>query len=159
MKGLIICIMMWAVSFVPFSLSGQIKNQEELLQLKKDLEKVWPLTQTVKIEFELALAQATFLKTKEETTVFWDNYEQFVKDNYFKKVIELNIRQGKLLLLLIDRELGKTPYELIKEYRTKRRANYWQSFAKLLGANLKEKYNADDFPDIEQEVKHLCHVY
>jgi hypothetical protein len=159
MKGLTIFLLFWTATFVPLSLSGQIKHQTELVQLKEDLQKVWPLAQTVKIEFELALAQAEFLKTKEETTAFWDNYEQFVKDNYFKKVLELNIRQGKLLLLLIDRELGKTSYDLLKEYRSAKRANYWQNVAKIVGADLKEKYNPSTFPEIEQEVKQLCNSF
>jgi len=121
--------------------------------IKTDLEKVWPLVQTVKIEFDLATAQMEFLNTAEEKKAFMEEYESFIKNKYFKKVINLNLRQGKLLLLLIDRELGKTPFELLKEYRSVKQANSWQQFAKFVGADLKEEYDPALYPFIEREVQ------
>lgn len=151
--NILLVIILCSISCLLFA-SGKVNENEK--QLKCDLEKVWPLVQTVKIEFELAVAQMEFLQTKEEKDAFMEEYESFVKEKYFKNVIELNIRQGKLLLLLIHRELGKTPYELLREYRSIWRANFWQRFAKLVGANLKEEYNATLYPNIESEVVKLC---
>ena len=39
--------------------------------------------------------------------------------------------QGMLLMKLMDRETDKTSYELIKQYRGKITANFWQFIAKL----------------------------
>lgn len=131
----------------------QAKKNDEIQQLKEDIAVVWPLAQTVKIEYELASAQLEFCKTEEEKKAFMETYEEFIKENYFKKVLSLNLRQGKLLLSLIDREIGKTPFELLRENRTLKRAMFWQRFAKLTGANLKEKYKPKDNPLIEYELK------
>lgn len=131
----------------------QAKKSNEKQQLKEDIAIVWPLAQTVKIEYELATAQLELSKTEEDKKVFMEKYEEFIKENYFKKVLSLNLRQGKLLLLLIDREIGKTPFELLRENRTLKRAVFWQRFAKITGANLKEKYNPEDHPLIEYEIR------
>ncbi|MBN1769266.1 MAG: DUF4294 domain-containing protein [Prolixibacteraceae bacterium] len=53
-------------------------------------------------------------------------YESLVKQEYLKKVLNLNLRQGKLLLLLIHRELGQTPFDLLKMYLSYRKARFWQ---------------------------------
>ena len=94
----------------------------------------------------MATAQLEFCKSADEKKAFMKKYEEFIKENYFKKVLSLNLRQGKILLLLIDREIGKTPFELLKENRSIKRAMFWQRFAKITGANLREKYNPINYP-------------
>lgn len=122
-------------------------------QLRGDIAIVWPLVQTVKIEYALTTAQLEFLKTEAEKRIFLAQYEQFVKDKYFKQVLELNLRQMKLLLLLINRELGETPFSLLKEFRSFSRALYWQRLARLAGVNLREKYNPTTYPEVEEEIR------
>jgi hypothetical protein len=53
----------------------------------------------------------------------------------------LTITQGRLLIKLIDRETQNTSYTLIREYRGKFSAAFWQSVARLFGTNLKEEYD------------------
>ncbi|MBN1926579.1 MAG: DUF4294 domain-containing protein, partial [Prolixibacteraceae bacterium] len=67
----------------------------------------------------------------------------------------LNLRQGKLLLLLIHRELGKTPFDLLRFYLDFERATFWQKFAVFLGADLKEKYNPNNHPEMEAIIEEL----
>jgi hypothetical protein len=67
----------------------------------------------------------------------------------------LNIRQGRLLLLLIDREFGKTPYDLLVHFRNKERADFWQKFASVLDADLNGKYYPFLHPEIEEIIKRL----
>lgn len=120
--------------------------------LRSDLELVWPMILTVKIEYDLANAQLEFLHTNAEKNKFLKEFESFIKEKYFKKVMSLNYKQGKLLILLIHRQLGQTPYDLIKQYRNIWRANFWQRFASILGTNLKEEYYPEDYPILEKEI-------
>ena len=53
------------------------------------------------------------------------------------------LTQGKLLIKLIDRETDQTSYELVKELRGGFRAFFWQSIARLFGANLKDTYDKE----------------
>lgn len=55
----------------------------------------------------------------------------------------MTLSQGKLLIKLIDRETDQTSYELVKELRGGFRAVFWQSIARLFGANLKDTYDKE----------------
>lgn len=134
------------------------KQKTDAEQMKQDLELIWPLVQTVKIEYDLALVQLEFCKTKDEKKQFLTEFELFIKEKYFKKVLALNLRQGRLLILLIGRELNKTPFDLLKEYLSVDRAIFWKRFAKLVGANLKEKYNPQEHILIEAEIHQLMQI-
>jgi hypothetical protein len=124
-------------------------------RLRDDMHKIWPFLQTVKIEYNLVQAQLEFMTDLAERDTFLYNYEQYVKKAYFNELIKLNTRQGKLLLLLIHRELGKTPFELLRFYLDLERATFWQKFAKFLGADLKEKYIARNHPEMEAIIEEL----
>ncbi len=137
------------------SVSSRYIQNNELL--KSDLDAVWPLVNTVKVEYELVLAQLEFIEKRSEREQFLEDYEHYVKKQYLSEVLSLNIRQGKLLLLLIERELEKTPYELLVEYRSRNTANFWQKMARLVGANLKDKYSVKAYPHIESTLqKHFA---
>lgn len=150
MKNVLILVVL-GILLCP-KLKAEIPYYENDSLLRTDLHVVWPMVLTVKVEYDLAKAQLEFLQTKDEKEQFMEEFEDFVKKKYFKEVIGLNYKQGKLLLLLIHRELGKTPYDLLKEYRNLSRANFWQRFAKIVGANLKEEYSPEVYPVIEREI-------
>jgi len=59
----------------------------------------------------------------------------------------LTFTQGKILIKLIDRETSNTSYELIRQYRGKISAIFWQGIARIFGANLKSTYDprGDDY--------------
>ena len=135
--------------------SSQNNLSKKDAQLNKDLNKVWPFIQTVKIEYDLALAQLETIDTDSMKKKFLDSYENYVEDTYYKDLIRLNIRQGRLLLLLIDRELGKTPYDLLEQFRNKDRADFWEKIAIFIGADLKSKYDPEVYPEIEAIVLQL----
>lgn len=63
--------------------------------------------------------------------------------------------QGRMLMLLLDRETDKTSYELIKQYKSKAAANWWQFIAKLFRNDLKEEYDATDKDRIIERVINL----
>ena len=60
--------------------------------------------------------------------------------------------QGRMLMLLMDRESDKTSYELIKKYKGKAAADFWQFVAKLFKNDLKEEYDASDKDRIVERV-------
>ena len=60
-----------------------------------------------------------------------------------------------MLMKLMDRETNRTSYDLIKKYRGKASANFWQFVAKLFKNDLKEEYDADDKDKIIERVINL----
>ena len=75
--------------------------------------------------------------------------EQQIKDMFTKEVKNLSISQGEVLIKLIDREIGSTSYDLVKELKGGFSAFILQSAARLFGHNLKETYDRDEQRDIE----------
>lgn len=72
--------------------------------------------------------------------------EEELKQEFEGELKSLTIKQGVLLVKLIDRQTGNSSFELIKTLRGSFSAFIWQSLARLFGSNLKLKYdpNGDD---------------
>jgi hypothetical protein len=152
----VLLILLALVTLPGFSLKNNSLKKE--VQLNDDLSKVWPFSQTVKVEYDLVLAQLEIMENDSLKNEFLIHYEKYIEDTYLNQLVRLNIRQGKLLLLLIHRELGKTPYELLLSFRNKDRADFWQKLASFLGADLKAKYDPTVYPEIEAIVLHLTEI-
>ena len=79
--------------------------------------------------------------------------ENGLKEQYTPKMRKLTLRQGKLLIKLVDRECSQSAYQLIKLFMGSFKAVFYNTFASLFGASLKKSYdsNGDDWM-IEQVV-------
>lgn len=62
-------------------------------------------------------------------------------DKYEPVIRNMTVSQGKLLIKLIGRETGLTPYEIIHDYKNGMAAGTWQGIAKLFGGDLKKTYD------------------
>ena len=62
-------------------------------------------------------------------------------DKYEPVLREMTYSQGKLLIRLIDRETGVTPYDIIRDYKSSAAAVFWQGIAKLFEGDLKTHYD------------------
>ncbi len=72
-----------------------------------------------------------------------------IKDLFNREIKELTITQGKILTKLIDREVGKSTFEIVRETRGGVTAFVYQSVARVIGHNLKSTYNPQEERDIE----------
>ncbi len=82
-----------------------------------------------------------------------DNYTQAQQDRYLEQLKEdllkecepifrsLTLAQGLMTIRLIDREVGMTPYYILKHYLSSPTAVFWQGFAKMFKGNLKQPYD------------------
>lgn len=61
-------------------------------------------------------------------------------DKYEPVLREMTYSQGKLLISLIDRETGVTPYDIIHDYKSSAAAVFWQGIAKLFEGDLKRHF-------------------
>lgn len=86
---------------------------------------------------------------------WWRGFERYLRKKYESDLRDMYASQGRMLMLLMDRETNKTSYELIKQYRGKASANFWQFVAKLFKNDLKEEYDAADKDKIIERVIHL----
>ena len=68
----------------------------------------------------------------------------------------MTISQGALLMRLIDREVGKSSYSIIKDYKSGIAAGFWQGIAKLFGTDLKAPYNPEG---VDRETEELVAMW
>lgn len=64
-------------------------------------------------------------------------------DRYEPVLRNMTVTQGKLLIKLIGRETGLTPYEIIHDYKSGMAAGAWQGVARLFGGDLKKTYEPE----------------
>jgi len=81
------------------------------------------------------------LETEAERDAYLDQCEEDLKAEFEGDLRKMTTSQGKVLIKLIDRETGRTSYDLIKELKSGFTAFMWQGVAKLFGTNLKDNYN------------------
>lgn len=61
--------------------------------------------------------------------------------SYQKTARSLTISQGQLLMKLIDREIGLSSYDIIRNYKNRIAAGFWQGIAKMFGTDMKKHYD------------------
>ena len=62
---------------------------------------------------------------------------------YEEPLKKMSISQGRLLIKLIDREIGRSSFKIIKDYKSGITAGFWQGIAKIFGNDLKSRYDAE----------------
>ena len=67
-------------------------------------------------------------------------------------VRHMTTSQGKLLMRLVDREIGKTSYDIVKDYKNGVAAGFWQGVARLFGQNLKSHYDPEGEDKLTEEL-------
>lgn len=77
-------------------------------------------------------------KDKYITSMQWELLHDFED-----AIRHMTISQGKLLVRLVDREIGKSSYDIVKDYKNGVAAGFWQGVAKIFGQNLKNHYDPE----------------
>ncbi len=95
------------------------------------------------------------LPTQEERETYLKGMEDAIFEQYKPQLKRLTLSQGKLLIRLINRETNQSSYHVIKAFLGSFRASFWQTFGRLLGANLKSEWNPDKNSD-DAMIDRIC---
>jgi hypothetical protein len=110
-------------------------------RLVNNLKKVYPYALIVRNRLFKVNEDISKIKSEKERKEYLKKVEKDVFADYEGDIKEMTITQGRLLIKLIDRETQNTSYALIKDYRGKLAAAFWQGIARIFGTNLKEEYD------------------
>jgi hypothetical protein len=72
-----------------------------------------------------------------------EKLENELKEVYTPKMKKLTLRQGKLLIKLVDRQCDQNAYQLVRLFMGSFKAAFYQSFASMFGASLKKSYDPE----------------
>ena len=134
---------------------GKGKNWRDYYQLVWRFGRVYPYAEV-----------AGQLVAQVDSVVEANHYGRLKRDRYISQVQKqlfnefegsmrkMSIQQGALLIKLIARETGQSPYAIIKEYKSGITAGFWQGIARLFDNNLKDDYDPEgEDKDIEELIQ------
>ena len=93
------------------------------------------------MEADSTIAADKLKGTKREKYVNTVQKELF--DVFEGQMRQLTVSQGALIMKLVDREVGKSSYDIIKGYKSGITAGFWQGIAKIFGSDLKKPYDPE----------------
>lgn len=73
-------------------------------------------------------------------------------DVFESQMRNMTVSQGALLMKLIDREVGKSSFAIIKDYKNGMAAAFWQGIAKIFGTDLKKPYDPEGEDALTEEL-------
>ena len=129
------------------------KQQERFYwRTVRDVKKTLPYAKMIKADMEYADREMAKLTTKKEKKAWWKKYEKYLFKKYEDDFRNMYASQGRMLMLLLARESDTTSYELIRRYKNKATADFWQIVAKIFKNDLKEDYDGNDKDRIIERV-------
>lgn len=119
------------------------KQKEAWDRLRYNVKKVYPyaiLAAARLKEYDQILSQ---FSSESEKKRYMQLAEKQLKKEFGAELKQLTVSQGRILIKLIDRETGKTSYDLVKEMRGTFSAYMWQGLALMFNSTLKDDYDAE----------------
>ncbi len=130
------------------------KNMIKLALLRRDVRRVLPYARASKIKFAEIQKQLALLTNESDKKKYLKEEEKGLKTQFEDDLKDLTTVQGKILNKLIDREIGRTSYDLIKEFRGTVKAAFWQGVAVVFGSSLTAKY---DSTGVDKNIEMMIH--
>lgn len=109
-------------------------------RLVRNVKKVYPYAKMAGAKYDIVAKHMLSLETERERRQYIKQVETEIMNEYEDDLKKLTITQGRILLKLIDREIGETSYDLLKELKGSFNAFFWQTLARIFGHNLKSEF-------------------
>lgn len=129
------------VTVVARPMAARRNEYRKYERLIYNIKRVYPYAFMVRVRLNQVNIDLENITDEKERKEYIRTVEKNVFAEYEDDMQDMTITQGKLLIKLIDRETQNTSYTLIRQYRGKLSATFWQGIARILGTNLKEEYD------------------
>ena len=120
---------------------GNDRVSREYIALVQKVRNVYPYARlAVKVLNEIndTIAKMDLERARKR---YIKEYEKALLAEYKTELVKMKVSEGRILVKLIDRETGKTSYNIIKEMRGSVSAFFWQGIARIFGETLKVNYD------------------
>ena len=109
--------------------------------LKRRVLKVYPYALSAKEKLMSIQNGLDSIPKRRHKKRYTKEVAKWVKEEYADRLKNLTMSEGKILVKLIYRETNTTSYEIVKSYRGRFNAFFWQTMAKFWNNNLKTEYD------------------
>jgi len=121
-------------------------------RLIRNIKKAYPYSKIAGKELKELDMHLASIENEKERKVYIQKAEKEIMDQFEKEVKRLTVTQGIILVKLIDRETGRTSYQVIKDLRGGITAFFWQGIARIFGNNLKAEYDPNNKDRIIEDI-------
>lgn len=124
----------------------KFENQNELLNyivLRRKVFRVYPYAKLAAERLIILNERLDNIESKRRRKKYVKMMEKFIYDEFSNELKKFKRSEGEILIKLISRQTGNTPFKLIKELRTGFRAFLYQTTASFFKLSLKETYNPE----------------
>lgn len=132
-----------------FSSKRELRRYRKLV---KNVKIVYPYAKMAKKKYDEVELKLAGIKTEREVKLYMKQVEEEIKEEFEGELKKLTISQGRVLIKLIDREIGETSYDLLRDLKGKFSAFFWQTLARLFGHNLKSTFDAEGEDKLLNEI-------
>ena len=118
-------------------------NEEKInyYRTKKRIRKVYPIALFAKNKLNEIRSSLDTIPKNRKKRKFKRELGKWVKNEYEPIFRKMSIKEGRILIKLVYRETNYTTYELVKDYRGRFSAFFWQRVIKAYDNDLKMKYD------------------
>ena len=117
-----------------------------------NVKKAYPYAIVANLKLKRLDNQLAGIKSKKEQREFVKQAEAEIMQEFERDIKRLTISQGIILVKLIDRETGRTSYEVLKDIKGGLTAFFWQGIARIFGNDLKLQYDPDDKDKVIEDI-------
>ena len=121
-----------------------LKTKEEKInyyRTKKRIRKVYPIALFAKNKLNEIRSSLDTIPKNRKKRKFKRELGKWVKNEYEPIFRKMSIKEGRILIKLVYRETNYTTYDLVKDYRGRFSAFFWQRVIKAYDNDLKMKYD------------------
>ena len=118
----------------------------------RNVKRVYPYARIAAEELKALDDHLLTIKSEKEQKAYINQAEKDIMKRFEKDVRKLTVTQGIILVKLIDRETGRTSYQVIKELKGGFTAFFWQGIARIFGNNLKTEYDPERQDKIMEDI-------
>ena len=118
----------------------------------RNVKKAYPYARIAAEELKALDDHLLTIKSEKEQKAYINQAEKDIMKRFEKDVRKLTVTQGIILVKLIDRETGRTSYQVIKELKGGFTAFFWQGIARIFGNNLKTEYDPENQDKVMEDI-------
>lgn len=123
------------------------EEREQINLLYRRVRVVYPYAKLTAEKLTQINATMAKLKTEKEKKKYFKLVEKYLNEEFEPKLKKLSRKQGQILVKLINRQTGKTTFDLIKDYKSGWKAFWSNNTAKLFNIDLKKIYDPMEVPE------------
>ena len=130
------------ITLLPVKIRGGI-NLKEHERMVRAVKKVYPLAIDAAQRLEELDIELAKLDLKRDQKAYTKAVEDALKEEITPMLWKMTRYEGMILVKLIDRETEHTVFTIVKDIRSGFTAGFYQTLARLFGANLKLEYDPE----------------